>query len=103
MQLLEALESGNAWREYARKIVLGGLVLDLVPLEERHRRQMEQFQDRLDHRECQVCEPSGLLPITHSPQCRLKTAQIETCREVGAQVLASPRFLALRLLSTMAR
>jgi hypothetical protein len=54
-------------------------------------------------RECQVREPTGLLPIAHSPQCRLKTAQVETCREVGAQVLASPRFLALRLLSTMAR
>ena len=43
-----ALESGNAWRKYARRAALGGLVLDLVPLEECHRRQMEEFQDRLD-------------------------------------------------------
>ena len=45
---LEAVDTGNAWRKYARKAALGDLVLDLVPLEERHRCQMEEFQDRLD-------------------------------------------------------
>jgi GNAT superfamily N-acetyltransferase len=48
MHLLEALKSGYAWRKYARRAALGGLVLDLAPLEECHRRQMEEFQDRLD-------------------------------------------------------
>jgi len=48
MHSLEALESGNACRKYARRAALGGLVLDLAPLEERHRCQMEEFQDRLD-------------------------------------------------------
>lgn len=43
-----ALESGKAWRKYARKAALGSLELDLVPLEEHHRGQMEQFQDRLN-------------------------------------------------------
>lgn len=36
------------WRKYARKAAVGRLRLDLVPLEERHQRLMEQFQDRLD-------------------------------------------------------
>jgi GNAT superfamily N-acetyltransferase len=48
MHSLEALESGNAWRKYARRAPLGCLVLDLVPLEECHRLQLEEFQDRLD-------------------------------------------------------
>jgi GNAT superfamily N-acetyltransferase len=38
----------NAWRRYSRNVSLGNLKLDLVPLEEGHRSQMEQFQDRLD-------------------------------------------------------
>lgn len=42
------VESGNAWRKYARKAAVGDLMLHLVPLEERHKRQMEEFQDRLD-------------------------------------------------------
>jgi RimJ/RimL family protein N-acetyltransferase len=44
----EQTVSCQPWRNYARKALLGKLVLDLVPLEKRHRRQMEQFQDRLD-------------------------------------------------------
>lgn len=44
-----ALQSAKAWwHQYARKAALGSLELDLVPLEEHHRLQMEQFQDRLD-------------------------------------------------------
>jgi len=44
-----ALQSEKAWwRKYARKAAVGSLELDLVPLEEHHRRQMEEFQDRLD-------------------------------------------------------
>jgi len=43
-----AFESEKAWRKYARHVIIGGLELNLVPLEERHRREMEQFQDRLD-------------------------------------------------------
>ena len=45
---LDALESGKRWRKYVRKAAIGSLELDLVPLEEHHRRQMEQFQDCLD-------------------------------------------------------
>ena len=45
---LEALEPAKPWRKYASRAAVGGLLLDLVPLEERHRRQMETFQDRLD-------------------------------------------------------
>ena len=45
---LEALEPAKPWRKYASRAAVGGLLLDLVPLEERHRRQMEAFQDRLD-------------------------------------------------------
>ena len=48
MDILEPLETGKAWRKYARRVAFSGLVLDLVPLEDRHRRQMEDFQDRLD-------------------------------------------------------
>ena len=48
MDLLEALQPGRAWRKYAREVALSGLALGLVPLEERHRRQMEELQDRLD-------------------------------------------------------
>jgi len=48
MHVLGVLESRAVWRGYARKAVLGSLQLDLVPLEERHRSQMEQFQDHLD-------------------------------------------------------
>jgi len=48
MHLLEPLESRKGWRKYGRRAALGGMVLDLVPLEPRHRRQMEEFQDRLD-------------------------------------------------------
>lgn len=44
-----ALQSAKAWwDQYARKAALGSLELDLVPLEEHHRLQMEQFQDQLD-------------------------------------------------------
>ena len=42
------VECAKAWRRYARKAAIGSLELDLVPLEEHHRCQMEQFQDRLD-------------------------------------------------------
>lgn len=42
------VESEKPWRKYARHVMIGGLGLDLVPLEERDRREMEQFQDRLD-------------------------------------------------------
>jgi RimJ/RimL family protein N-acetyltransferase len=45
---LEALEPAKTWRKYARRAAVGGMVLDLVPLEESHRSQMEAFQDRLD-------------------------------------------------------
>ena len=48
MPVSEAVESWRPWHNYARRATLGSLQLDLVPLEERHRRQMEQFQDRLD-------------------------------------------------------
>ena len=48
MDLLEALQPGRAWSKYAREVALSGLALGLVPLEERHRRQMEELQDRLD-------------------------------------------------------
>ena len=48
MDLLDALEPGKAWRKYARRVTISGLALDLVPLEECHRRKMEEFQDRLD-------------------------------------------------------
>jgi len=48
MQMSEEVESWQPWRNYARKASLGNLGLDLVPLEKCHRRQMEQFQDRLD-------------------------------------------------------
>ena len=48
MHLLETVQSGDPWNPYTRKAALGGLVLDLVPLEECQRRQMEEFQDRLD-------------------------------------------------------
>lgn len=47
-QSSDVLKSGKTWRRYARRAILGDLVVDLVPLEEDHRRQMEQFQDRLD-------------------------------------------------------
>ena len=43
-----ALASEKAWRKYARHVEICGLDIDLVPLEERDRREMEQFQDRLD-------------------------------------------------------
>ena len=43
-----ALQPAKAWRQYARKAAAGALQVELVPLEEVHRRQMEHFQDRLD-------------------------------------------------------
>jgi hypothetical protein len=46
--VLQVLEAGKPWRKYTRRASIGGLVLDLVPLEERHRSKMEEFQDRLD-------------------------------------------------------
>ena len=48
MDALEALDTGKAWRRYTRKVILRGLVLDLLPLQERHRRKMEDFEDHLD-------------------------------------------------------
>lgn len=38
----------SAWRKYARQATVDGQVLDLVPLEESHRRKVEDFQDHLD-------------------------------------------------------
>ncbi len=72
MDILEALEPGKAWRKYARKVALSGLVLDLVPLEERHRRQMENFQDRLDAET--VCLSHGSY---FSAETRKSTAWLE--------------------------
>ena len=45
---MQSLEPEKAWRKFARKAIVRGLILDLVPLEEGHRRQMEEFQDRLN-------------------------------------------------------
>ena len=44
----EPPEAGRSWRRYARKGAVGVLVMELVPLEESHRLQMERFQDELD-------------------------------------------------------
>ncbi len=48
MRVLEVRKNGKPWRKYARKAVIGRLELDLVPLDEHHRGQLEQLQDRLD-------------------------------------------------------
>ncbi len=48
MNIPEAIESRKTWRRFTRKAALGGLDLHLVPLEQRHKCEMEQFQDRLD-------------------------------------------------------
>jgi GNAT superfamily N-acetyltransferase len=48
MPFSEPHEAGKSWRRYARKVVIGALAMELVPLEEGHRLQMERFQDELD-------------------------------------------------------
>jgi ribosomal protein S18 acetylase RimI-like enzyme len=41
-------EAVKSWRKYARKAAIGALAMELVPLEEGHKLQMERFQDELD-------------------------------------------------------
>jgi GNAT superfamily N-acetyltransferase len=38
----------TAWLRYARQATVGGIPVHLLPLEECHRRQLEDFEDRLD-------------------------------------------------------
>ncbi len=48
MHVLQVLVGWKPWRKYARRARIGALELHLVPLEEHHRYQLEQFHDRLD-------------------------------------------------------
>ncbi len=48
MPFSEPRDVAKSWRRYARKAAIGALTVELVPLEEGHRLQMERFQDELD-------------------------------------------------------